>query len=124
MEDTLKKYCKSLLGATYDFQEEWNAVRFHVGGKIFAMLSTNEKGQKYITLKCNPAKSEELQETYKDIIIPGYYMNKTHWITVYYEADLSVEFLQHLIVGSYQLIFDKLTKKLQNEIMKNNEISK
>ncbi|MFP7471548.1 MmcQ/YjbR family DNA-binding protein [Niallia taxi] len=116
MEDTLKQYCKSLLGATDDFQGEWNANGFHVGGKIFAMLSTNEKGQKYITLKCNPAESEELQETYKDVIIPGYYMNKTHWITVYYESDLSVEFLHYLIGNSHQLIFRNLTKKLQNEL--------
>lgn len=119
MEDILKEYCKSLYGATYDFQVDWNADRFHVGGKIFAMLSSNQNGQKYITLKCDPVESEELQEVHKGIIIPGYHMNKTHWITVYYESDLSVEFLQKLIGSSYNLIFGKLTKKMQNEVTKN-----
>lgn len=46
-------------------------------------------------------------------------MNKSHWITVYYESVLTVEFLQSLIVDSYQLIFNKLTKKQQNEIINN-----
>lgn len=122
MEDILKEYCKSLLGATYDFQVDWNADRFHVGGKIFAMLSSNQNSQKYITLKCDPVESEELQEVYKGSIIPGYHMNKTHWITVYYKSDLSVEFIQKLIGSSYELIFGKLTKRMQNNIRKMGEL--
>ena len=43
-------------------------------------------------------------------IIPGYYMNKTHWNSIYLDADIPSSFVEELIEHSYQLVFHKLTK--------------
>lgn len=64
-----------------------------------------------ITLKCDPQRAEELREMHEGII-PGYYMNKTHWNSIYLDADIPSSFVEELIEHSYQLVFHKLTKKL------------
>lgn len=43
-------------------------------------------------------------------------MNKTHWISIYYAIDESDEFAEKLLAQARQLVFDKLTKKVQKEI--------
>lgn len=50
-------------------------------------------------------------------IIPGYYMNKTHWNSIYLDADIPSSFVEELIEHSYQLVFHKLTKKAQQAIL-------
>ncbi len=68
------------------------------------------------TLKCEPARAEELREAYASII-PGYYMNKTHWNSIYMDAeDVPMDLVENLIKHSYELVFNKLTKKAQQEI--------
>ena len=115
-KEKLQEYCLSLLGATHDYQADWQADRCHVGGKMFAMMGTDAKGKPVITLKCEPSRAEELREIYEGII-PGYYMNKTHWNSIYFDSNLSDEFVENLIQHSYELIFSKLTKKVQNQII-------
>ncbi|MGM9985769.1 MAG: MmcQ/YjbR family DNA-binding protein [Bacillaceae bacterium] len=114
-KEKLQAYCKSLPGVTFDYQVDWQADRYHVGGKMFAMMGGDAKGTPIITLKCDPVRAEELRETYEGII-PGYYMNKTHWNSIYLDAELPNEFVEKLILHSYQLVFGKLTKKVQKEI--------
>lgn len=43
-------------------------------------------------------------------------MNKTHWNSIYLDANIPNELLEHLIQHSYELVFEKLTKKAQQEI--------
>ncbi|GEK31276.1 hypothetical protein KZO01_15850 [Kurthia zopfii] len=114
-KEVLEGFCKSLKGVTTDFQQEWGAQRYHIGGKMFAMFGTDAKGVPIFTLKCDPAKAEELREQYEEIV-PGYYMNKTHWISIYYSIDESNEFAENLLAQARQLVFNKLTKKVQKEI--------
>ncbi|MEG0259510.1 MAG: MmcQ/YjbR family DNA-binding protein [Lysinibacillus sp.] len=116
IKEELQQYCLSLTGVTHDYQPEWQADRYHVGEKMFAMMGTDAAGKAVITLKCEPSRAEELRETYEGII-PGYYMNKTHWNSIYVDADLSNDFVEKLILHSYELVFSKLTKKLQNQII-------
>ncbi|MEK4425480.1 MmcQ/YjbR family DNA-binding protein [Solibacillus sp. FSL K6-1523] len=111
----LQSFCLTLPGTTHDYQVDWQADRYHVGGKMFAMMGGDVERKPIITLKCDPARAEELRETYPGII-PGYYMNKTHWNSIYFDSDLSNELIENLILHSYQLVFEKLTKKVQNEI--------
>lgn len=111
----LEEFCKSLKGVTTDFQQEWGAQRYHIGGKMFVMFGTDANGVPIFTLKCDPAMAEELREQYEEIV-PGYYMNKTHWISIYYSIDESEKFAEKLLAQARQLVFDKLTKKAQKEI--------
>ncbi|KZZ83483.1 MmcQ/YjbR family DNA-binding protein [Bacillus sp. SJS] len=115
-KDHLDALCKARKGAFHDYQPDWQADRYHVGGKMFAMLGSDAKGKPIITLKCDPVRAEELREEYEGII-PGYYMNKTHWNSIYLDASLPNDFAESLIEHSYQLVFDKLPKKVQREIV-------
>lgn len=114
--EQLKAWCASHEGAQYDYQKDWNAERFLVGGKMFAMLGNNKEGSPTISLKCDPQKAEMLREEYEEIN-PGYYMNKTHWNSLSYNGNLAPEVFQECITHSYELVFKGLTKKLQREII-------
>ncbi|AMM87955.1 MmcQ [Bacillus pumilus] len=118
-KETLQAFCLSLQGATHDYQPEWQADRYHVGGKMFAMMGGDVDRKPVITLKCDPQRAEELREMHEGII-PGYYMNKTHWNSIYLDADIPSSFVEELIEHSYQLVFHKLTKKAQQAILQHN----
>lgn len=66
-------------GVTKDLQAEWNWIRYHIGGKMFAAVCLDDATGKpvYITCKLDPAEGDFLRRQYEDII-PGYYMNKVH----------------------------------------------
>ena len=70
-------------GVTKDLQAEWNWIRYHIGGKMFAAVCLDDATGKpvYITCKLDPAEGDFLRRQYEDII-PGYYMNKVHWNSV------------------------------------------
>lgn len=115
-KEKLQSFCMTLPGTTHDYKVDWQADRYHIGGKMFAMLGGDSEGKPIITLKCEPNRAEELRKTCKNII-PGYYMNKTHWNSVYIDSNISFDLLENLILHSYNLVFEKLTKKAQKHII-------
>lgn len=68
-----------------------------------------------ITLKLEPAFSEMLRSRYEDII-PGYYMNKLHWSTVYLDGSVPQDVLADIVCASYKLVRSSLSKKAKKEI--------
>ncbi len=38
-------FCCSLIGVEKDFKEEWNATRYMIGGKMFAMQGGGKEGR-------------------------------------------------------------------------------
>jgi len=83
-------------------------------GKAFALSGLNEVEAR-VNLKCDPDKAIELREEYSDII-PGFHMNKKHWNTVYIERELSDVLIKELIDHSYELVVNKLTRKVKEEL--------
>ncbi|MBN9239032.1 MAG: hypothetical protein BGO97_05035 [Micrococcales bacterium 70-64] len=63
---------------SYPFGEDTPV--FKVVGKVFAVLDA-EQGPGRITLKADPEDAKALVSTFAEVI-PGYHMNKKHWITV------------------------------------------
>ena len=112
----LDKYCIAQTGATKDFKSEWDATRYLIGGKMFAMCCGDRDGKPIITLKLEPDFGTLLRQQYKHIV-PGYYMNKDHWNSLYLEGNVPDDVLQTMIQESYQLIFKSLSKKIQKEIL-------
>jgi predicted DNA-binding protein (MmcQ/YjbR family) len=102
-------------GATKDYKEEWQATRYMVGGKMFAMQGDDNTNRPIITLKLLPADGDFLRRRYEDII-PGYYMNKEHWNSVYLDGAVPDGIVRDMIDKSYSILFVSLTKKLQKEI--------
>ncbi len=70
----------------------------------------------YITLKLNPIDGEFFRSTYEDII-PGYYMNKTHWNSIKADGNVPDDVVKELLNKSYTEILNKLTKKKRAEIL-------
>lgn len=117
MDDmSLQAYCLAHKGAVSEFKQEWQASRYMVGSKIFALQGGDKTGKPLITLKLEPLEGEILRQRFPDIV-PGYYMNKLHWNSVYLQGAVPGEVLRGMITMSYQLILGQLPKKLREEIL-------
>jgi len=81
---------------------------YKVGGKMFALTSPDDYPST-VNLKCDPARSLELQDQYA-AIIPGYHMNKRHWITLTLDGSVPAPLVRELIDRSYQLVAAGLPK--------------
>lgn len=114
-KEQLHAICLKLQGATHDYQPDWQADRYFIGGKMFAMVGGEARGVPIISLKCDPHRAELLREQYEGVI-PGYHMNKTHWNSIYLDTQLGDGMMEKLIEHAYELVFNKLTKKAQKEI--------
>ncbi len=112
----LDEYCLKKTGAQKDFKAEWNAVRYMVTGKMFAMQGGDKTGRAIISLKLEPDFGEFVRTQSPDII-PGYYMNKTHWNSVYLDGNVRDELMREMLDRSHRLIFASLTQKAQRELL-------
>lgn len=84
-------------GVTKDLQPDWNWIRYQIGGKLFAAVCLDDQDQPYyITLKLDPAEGDFLRGQYEDIL-PGYYMNKTHWNSVRAQGSVPDDLLRNLL---------------------------
>ncbi len=110
----LEKYLSGLKGSEGVYPFGPDALVFKVMGKMFALVSQKEKIPR-VTLKCSPADGEMLVSQY-DSVVPGYYMNKKHWITISLTGELPDEMLTDLANGSYELVVSKLTKAERNKL--------
>ena len=108
-------YCLSKKGVEKDYKAEWEATRYMLNGKMFAMVGGDKYGKPIITLKLEPAFGEMLRSQYSDII-PGYYMNKQHWNSLYLEGSVPDKVLEDMIDKSYSLILSALPIKVRNSI--------
>ncbi|MEW9123610.1 MAG: MmcQ/YjbR family DNA-binding protein [Thermotaleaceae bacterium] len=112
----IDEYCLSKIGVKKDYKMEWNATRYMIDDKMFAMQGGDKEGKPIITVKLEPMFGELLRSKYKDIV-PGYYMNKEHWNSLYLEGNVPDEVLKDMLDESHQIIFGSLSKKKQNEIL-------
>jgi len=114
--DFIQAYCLSKKGAVEDYKQEWDAIRYCVCGKMFALVGHDNEKNPIISVKHDPEYGAELRERYTDII-PGYYLNKMHWSSVFLSGNVPEAVLKQMLDGSYELIFNSLPKKVQNEIL-------
>lgn len=104
-------------GVTKDLQQDWNWIRYMIGGKMFAAVCLGEDNKPhYITLKLEPSDGAFLRQQYQDII-PGYYMNKTHWNSIMPDGAVPDDLLKDLLDQSYGLVLKSFSKKRQREIL-------
>lgn len=115
-KDKLEKYLSKLKGSEGVYPFGPDALVFKIMGKMFALVSQNEEIPR-VTLKCSPADGEMLVSQY-DSVVPGYYMNKKHWITISLTGELPDEMLVDLTDDSYELVVSKLPKAERNKLEK------
>ena len=106
--ELLREECLSLPYVEEKFPFDEYTLVFYVGSKLFAL--TDLQTPNSVNLKCDPVQAIELRERYMGIV-PGYHMNKKHWNTVVFNADISDKLILDLLHNSYQLVWNKLPRK-------------
>ncbi|MCL2071978.1 MAG: MmcQ/YjbR family DNA-binding protein [Oscillospiraceae bacterium] len=115
----LESHATSKKGAYKEWKPEWEVHRYMLRDKMFIMHGGDSTGKEIITLKLDPAEGQFLRKQYEGDIIPGHYMNKEHWNSVYVDGNVLDEVLRDMVDKSYSLILSGFSKKAQKEILEN-----
>jgi predicted DNA-binding protein (MmcQ/YjbR family) len=110
--EAAKVICRGFAGSTEDIKWGADAV-FSVGGKMFAITSS-EAPAGGISFKVEDERFLELTD--RPGIIPAPYLARARWVKVERADALSDQEAAQLLRRSYELVFAKLTKKLQREL--------
>lgn len=105
----IEAYLDGLKGSESSYPFGPEALVYKVMGKMFALVSQEDTPER-VTFKCHPEDAALLVGQYQSVV-PGYHMNKKHWITISLTGELSSDMLATLADDSYDLIVSKLTKK-------------
>lgn len=115
--DWIDAYLLGKASVTKDLQKDWYWIRYQIGGKMFAAVCLDWQNKPYyITLKLEPSEGDFLRQQYADII-PGYYMNKTHWNSVNPDGEVPDDLLKDLLDKSYHLVLGGFSKKKERQIL-------
>ena len=79
-----------------------SAVLRHKNGKWYAIIMAVEKETLGLDVKCDPDLVGMLIQTYG--FLPGYHMNKRHWITILLDESVSEAKTLDFLDMSYDLI--------------------
>src|SRR5258707_11106099 len=113
--DWIREYCLSLPHATEGIQ--WgNDLLFRIGNKIFCGVPLEPTSPVKMTVKCTPERFAELVEI--EGIIPAPYVARNKWVAFVEMSALRQPEIKELIRNSYQLVLEKLPKKLQADLGK------
>ncbi len=109
--ETLRNYCLSLPSVTEEVK--WDSdLSFSIGGKVFCVTSADvESG---VSFKVKEELFREL--TQREGIIPAPYMARHMWVFVLDFNWLTDEEWERLILDSYELVKEKLSKKVQTQL--------
>ena len=113
--EDLEKILLKKQGASKSFPFGDIYAVFKIENKVFAILAIEENPLR-LNLKCDPMDALAYRDIYKSVI-PGYHMNKKHWNTIILDGNVPQEVLEDMINESYNLIFNKLTKKQKEKIL-------
>ena len=111
--ESFRSFCLSKKGVTEEFPFDENTLVFKVMGKMFAL--TDLESFESINLKCDPEIVVQLREQYASVL-PGYHMNKKHWITVLMDGSIADNLLNQWIDSSYRLVAASLSKSLKLDL--------
>jgi len=110
--DWVRDYCMKLPHTTEKVQ--WGAdLVFKIGGKMYA-VTVLEPGPLCLSFKCTPEEFAELTE--RPGIIPAPYSARYHWVALESEDALPAAEIKRLIQRSYDLVWEKLPKKVKAEL--------
>jgi len=100
---TLRKFCMSMEGSTETFPFDPGVSVFKApSGKMFA-IAAETSDPLDVSVKCDPDIGEALRGEFASIV-PGYHLNKRHWITVTLGGDVPDRRVRQLIQDSYDLV--------------------
>ena len=110
--EAAKDVCRTFPGCTEDIKWDHDIV-FSVGGKMFAATNASSPAEGF-SFKVEDDRFLELTD--RPGIIPAPYLARARWIHVSGEASMDDGEMAALLRRSYELVFAKMTRKLQSEI--------
>lgn len=117
--EDFRAYCLSFKGAQDKMpfdkatsEYDRNLLVFYVADKWFCFVNVDVFN--FCSIKCPAQQIEELQDKYEGIK-PGYHMNKKHWISVYFDADVPEKTIKELVKQSYDMVAASLSKSKRKE---------
>jgi len=87
---------------------------FLVAGKMFCVYCFQGKYRGQVSFKVEDDRFLEITD--RPHIVPAPYMARAHWVSVLSSAAMPAEELKALVRHSYELVRNKLTKKIQREL--------
>ncbi|MFN0123821.1 MAG: MmcQ/YjbR family DNA-binding protein [Blastocatellia bacterium] len=112
--ESARQFCLSLPHATEGIQWEKDLL-FRIGGKMFAVTVLDPASPVCFSVKCTPEKFAELTE--RPGIIPAPYAARYHWIALEHFDAIGTKELKELIRASYDMVYEKLPKKVKAQLM-------
>ena len=79
--------------------EKWFGIVMNVPKEKLGLAGEGEVD--ILDVKCHPGKVGSLRQM--EGILPGYHMNKEHWISVVLDGSVATEHIHELIQDSYEL---------------------
>lgn len=111
--ESVRAYCLSFPDATENVQ--WgNDLVFKIAGKMFAVMALEGPVKYIMSFKCTEEKFNELIE--QEGIDPAPYMARNKWAAIERFDVLSDKELKPLLQKSYELVVEKLPKKVREQI--------
>lgn len=108
--ESVRKFCLALPHTTEDVQ--WGSdLLFRIGNKMFAVVALDAASDHCLSFKCTPEVFAELTE--RSGIVPAPYVARYHWVALEKFNALPERELKELLKNAYQLIRDKLPRKVQ-----------
>ena len=98
----LRELCLALVGAREEFPFSPQVSVFKTAGKIFALSALSEEPLR-VSVKCDPDLGAQLRLTYPSIV-PGYHLNKRHWLTITIDDSIDERLVVDLVEGSHELV--------------------
>lgn len=111
--ESVRKFCLSLPHVTEDVQWKTDLL-FRIGNKMFAVAALDPASDHRMSFKCTPETFAELTEQVG--IVPAPYVARYHWVALERFDVLPERELKELLRKAYQLILDKLPKKIRAEL--------
>jgi predicted DNA-binding protein (MmcQ/YjbR family) len=110
--EDMREYCISKTAVTEGLPFGDDTLVFKVAGKMF--LLANLDGPLRINIKAAPEEVIDRIDRYPEAL-PGYHMNKKHWITVDMDTASDYNRIKQWIDESYQLVLSTIPKKQREE---------
>lgn len=118
--ENFRTYCLSFKGvhekmpfSKASSKYDRNLLVFCVFDKWFCFV--NIDAFDFCNIKCAPKQIGELQDRYEGIL-PGYHMNKKHWISACFNRDVPDTEIKDLVKSSYDIVVASLTKRQRKEL--------
>ena len=99
--------------AVLEYKANWDAILYRLHGKIFALLLRSPALGPLLNLKCDPYLAMIYRERHKTVL-PGWHMNKLHWISLSLKGATPEETCRELVDISYDLVKQGLPGRLRD----------